>query len=251
MKREPYLDRIGYKGELAVNLEVLKRLHEQHISRIPFENLDIHLGKEISLDERLIYRKVVENYRGGFCYELNSLFNWLLKEIGFKSKIIAARIFDSEGELGPAFDHMCLLVELDQPWLVDVGFGDLFLLPIALKKNEVQSDGRNYFKVEKHANEEYLLLMSAGITGFIQKYTFDAKAQSVANFARLCQDKQTNPNSYFVKHRICTIPTADGRMTLFNQKVIHRKGEQRFEYSIEGEQHFKEILKYHFNLIIE
>jgi N-hydroxyarylamine O-acetyltransferase len=251
MKRQPYLDRIGYQGELAVNLEVLKSLHKQHISSIPFENLDIHLGKEISLDEKLIYKKVVEKYRGGFCYELNSLFNWLLREIGFKSKIIAARIFDSQGELGPAFDHMCLLVEFDQPWLVDVGFGDLFLLPIALTENEVQTDGRNYFKVEKYADNEYVLLMSQGLTGFSQKYTFDRKAQSVSAFAYLCQDKQTNPDSYFVKNKVCTRPTAEGRITLFNQKLIHRKKEQRFEYYIEGEQYLKDILKYHFNLIIE
>jgi N-hydroxyarylamine O-acetyltransferase len=146
---------------------------------------------------------------------------------------------------------MCLLVEFDQPWLVDVGFGDLFLLPIALTENEVQTDGRNYFKVEKYADNEYVLLMSQGLTGFSQKYTFDRKAQSVSAFAYLCQDKQTNPDSYFVKNKVCTRPTAEGRITLFNQKLIHRKKEQRFEYYIEGEQYLKDILKYHFNLIIE
>jgi len=78
------------------------------------------------------------------------LFHCLLRELGFESKIIEARIYDGEGVRGPPFDHMCLLAELDQPWLADVGFGDLFLQPIALQADTIQTDGRNYFKIEKN-----------------------------------------------------------------------------------------------------
>jgi N-hydroxyarylamine O-acetyltransferase len=251
MNTQAYLDRIGYKGKREVSLAVLRSLHGQHIFRVPFENLDIHYGKEITLEVTSIYKKVVEKKRGGFCYELNLLFHHLLRELGFESRIIAARIVDSQGVIGPAFDHMCLLVALEQRWLVDVGFGDLFVQPMALQADVIQTDGRNYFKVEKMAVDEYALLMAAGKTHFCRKYTFGTQAQVVSDFAALCQDKQTNPNSYFVRNRVCTKPTRTGRITLFNQKLIHRAGEQKREFFLEDEAQFTEVLREQFDLIIE
>jgi hypothetical protein len=100
----------------------------------PSRTLDIHYGKQITLRSKYIYKKVVEKKRGGFCYELNLLFHGLLRELGFESRIIAARIFDSQGVIGPAFDHMCLLVELEQLWLVDVGLAICFSNPLPCKR---------------------------------------------------------------------------------------------------------------------
>lgn len=250
MNIQAYLDRIGYEGEREVSSAVLQSLHRQHIFSVPFENLDIHYGKEIILEESIIYKKVVEKKRGGFCYELNLVFHGLLRELGFESRIIAARIFDSEGIVGPAFDHMCLLVKLEQLWLVDVGFGDLFLQPLALQADMIQTDGRNYFKAERMAVNEYVLFMSSRKAHFCRKYTFSTQAQVASDFASICQDKQTNPNSYFVRNKVCTKPTRTGRITLFNQKLIHKAGEQKLEYSLESEEQFTEILSKQFDLII-
>jgi N-hydroxyarylamine O-acetyltransferase len=251
MNIQAYLNRIGYTGEREVSLAVLRSLHAQHLFSVPFENLDIHYGKQIALEVSSIYKKVVEKKRGGFCYELNLLFHGLLKELGFESRIIAARIFDSQGVLGPAFDHMCLLVELEQLWLVDVGFGDLFLHPIALQEDIIQTDGRNYFKVERMVLDGYVLLMSSEKTAFCRKYIFDTQAQVVSDFTFLCQDKQTNPNSYFVRNKVCTRPTRTGRITLFNQKLIHKEGEQKQESFLEDEEQFTAVLRKQFDLMIE
>jgi N-hydroxyarylamine O-acetyltransferase len=251
MEIQAYLDRIDYHGKTEANPDVLKRIHEQHVLRVPFENLDIHYGKAIVLEETRIYAKVVENHRGGFCYELNLLFHWLLTQLGFTSKIIAARIINSEGQLGPAFDHMCLLVELPQIWLVDVGFGDLFRRPVLVEANEIQTDGRNYFKVESYAPEEYLLLMSSDKIRFSRKYTFTTQARSASDFAVQCEDKQTNPDSHFVKNRICTRPTPEGRITVYNQKLIHKIGEQTYESIIGEEPEFSEVLKEWFDIVIK
>ena len=250
MNVQAYLDRIGYQGNRKVSLAVLRRLHEQHVFSVPFENLDIHYGREITLEVAGIYKKVVEKKRGGFCYELNVLFHGLLTELGFESRIIAARIVDSEGVTGPAFDHMCLLVQLEQRWLADVGYGDLFLQPVALQEDTIQTDGRNYFKVEKTAVDEYALLMASGKAHFCRKYTFGTQNQAVSDFASLCQDKQTNPDSYFVKNKVCTKPTRTGRITLFNQKLIHKAGEQKLESFLEDEEQFIAILRKQFDLII-
>lgn len=251
MKKQAYLDRISYQGKLELSLEVLCSLHQHHVFNVPFENLDIHYGKEIILEEGAIYKKVVENCRGGFCYELNLLFHWLLTQIGFKSKIIAARIFNSQAELGPAFDHMCILVDHQQSWLIDVGYGDLFLRPIALKEDEIQTDDRNYFKIEKYSASEYGLLMSSDKVEFTRKYAFSTASQPVANFTQLCQYKQTNPDSYFVKNKVCTKPTRDGRITLFNQKLIYKAGEHQSEYPIREDRQLRKILKKEFNVVVE
>jgi N-hydroxyarylamine O-acetyltransferase len=251
MDIQAYLDRISYKGKTETSIEVLRNLLLQHILHVPFENLDIHYGKPINLQVASIYKKVVEKKRGGFCYELNLLFHSLLSKLGFESKIIAARIFDREGIMGPAFDHMCVLVALEQLWLVDVGFGDLFLQPMSLTVDAIQTDGRSYFKVEKIADKEYVLLMSCKHTYFCCKYTFSTQAQDVSDFAPLCEDKQTNPNSYFVKNKVCTLPTPTGRITLLNQKLTLKEGEGKQEHILEDEQQVRAILRKHFNLVIE
>src|SRR5262245_14904037 len=127
-----YLGRVGYDGPVDVTPETLRRLHLAHLLAVPFENLDIHLGRPIVLDVDRIFEKIVRRRRGGFCYELNGLFAWLLGELGFDVELLSAQVLDG-GRLGPEFDHMTLLVEHEGRWLVDVGFGDSFLEPLALE----------------------------------------------------------------------------------------------------------------------
>jgi N-hydroxyarylamine O-acetyltransferase len=107
---------------------------------VPFENLEIHFHGLFDLELSNIYENVVDNYRGGFYYELNYLFNSLLKAVGFSTKIISSRVFDSEGILGPEFDHMPIQVRVDRDYIADVGFGDLFVPPLEIKEG-VQDDG--------------------------------------------------------------------------------------------------------------
>jgi len=122
-----YLHRIHYRGPLAPTAETLRALHLAHHLAVPFENLDIHLGQPIILDEARFYDKIVRRRRGGFCYELNGLFAALLRELGFDVTTLSARVIDTQpGMIGPEFDHLVLLVQLEERWLADVGFGDSF-----------------------------------------------------------------------------------------------------------------------------
>jgi len=93
--------------------------------------------------------------------------------------------------------------------------------------------------------------MSSCKSDFRRKYAFTTQARTVSVFASLCQDKQTHPDSYFVKNKVCTRPTRTGRITLFNQKLIHKAEHQKLEYLIEDEEQFKQILRKHFDLLIE
>jgi arylamine N-acetyltransferase len=127
-----YLRRMLYSGPLDVSAETLRELHKAHLLTIPFENLDNHVGRRIVLDEEKVIRKLVEERRGGVCYELNGAFCGLLREIGFDVSMLAAGVARDEGGFDPPFDHLTLMVNLDQRWLADVGFGDSFREPLLL-----------------------------------------------------------------------------------------------------------------------
>jgi N-hydroxyarylamine O-acetyltransferase len=114
MNTTSYLERIGYYGPLSPTAETLRRLHVAHLMSVPFENLSIHLGEPIVLEDAALFDKVVAHRRGGFCYELNGLFAWLLRALGFRVTMLAAEVRNARGEWGAPFDHMALLVTIEE-----------------------------------------------------------------------------------------------------------------------------------------
>ena len=151
-----YLERINYHGPTAPTAETLRELHRAHMLALPFENLDIHLGREIGHDDERLYAKVVERRRGGFCYELNGAFAALLRDLGFSVKKLAAGVARADGSFGPTFDHMALLVELDMRWLADVGFGEGFREPLRLDEAGEQAQAFGAYRIRQAG--EYRLL---------------------------------------------------------------------------------------------
>jgi len=245
-----YLARIKYFHSKEINAEYLSGLHQQHLFHIPFENLDIIYGKRFSLDLEQVYEKIVLNRRGGFCYELNYLFHWLLTELGFTPRMISARVINDAGETGPEFDHMAIYVEGDLNYLADVGFGDLFIKPLEFKMDEVQYDGRNYFKIQKQDDEGYLLLMSADGIVFKGEYFFSLKTRTIQEFMVPCIDKQTNPDSHFVKTRICTKFTPEGRWTIRNNQWIETIHKTKSGFQIRSEDELRQLLINKFDIRI-
>src|SRR5215216_6410072 len=105
-----YLDRINYHGAIDPTAAALRELHRAHLLAVPFENLDIHLGRPIVLEQQALFAKIVTRRRGGFCYELNGLFALLLRDLGFDVTLLAAGVARADGSFGPEFDHLTLLV---------------------------------------------------------------------------------------------------------------------------------------------
>src|SRR6218665_2378835 len=126
MRIENYLARINYPDFSTASITSLFKLHQLHVYNIPFECLDIHLDIPITLNVESIYKKVVNYFRGGFCYELNSLFNWLLNQLGYDASIISAQIIN-DNKPGPEKDHMAIHVKHEGNCLLDAGYGDLFI----------------------------------------------------------------------------------------------------------------------------
>src|SRR6202051_1611412 len=145
MDVQAYLQRIDYQGSLTLDIDLLRSLHRAHLFTVPFENLDIPLRREIVCDEGRILRKIVNEKRGGFCYELNGAFGALLRALGFRVTLLSCRVARQDGSYGPEFDHLTLRVDIEEPWLADVGFGDCFLEPLRLRSRlEHEQSGRVY-----------------------------------------------------------------------------------------------------------
>ena len=249
MDKNKYLKRIKFTGNINVDNETLIDLHEHHIMHVPFENIDIHYKKSFDLEFDQVFKKIVDNQRGGFCYELNYLFSNLLNELEFSSKIISSQVFTATGVPGPLYDHMSIYIKTDKEYLADVGFGDLFIRPLEIKEG-VQTDGRSFFKIEKYDAENYLLLMSNDDIDFQKKYIFNLTEVDVECFQPLCFDKQTNPYSYFVQNIICTKPTTTGRVTIFNNKLIETSENGRLETILVDDNDLKDQLAKRFDIVI-
>ncbi len=147
MDSRAYLDRIGYEGSLALSVDTLREIHRRHMLSVPFENLDIGRGREILLNTERFVGKIVGERRGGFCYELNGAFAALLESLGIRVTSLSARVANEQEVLSPEFDHLALLVDLGDPWLADVGFGDNFIEPLRLAGRIEQHDAAGSFRL--------------------------------------------------------------------------------------------------------
>lgn len=236
MNTQSYLKRINYQKPIKADKETLFQLHQAHLYHVPFEDLNIHYDIPIVLRTNDLYEKVVTNQRGGFCYELNGLFRELLKEIGFKTTLIAASVIDKNGVIGHQYDHAALIVDLEnvpngsqERWLVDVGFGgDSFVLPKALKLDVVQKDIHDYYKFEAYNEKQWMLLQSEDGEHFTKQYIFSFEEEELNNFEEQCQLKQIKEDGYFKMNLMCTKATPEGRISIFNNRLTikDRRGKE-------------------------
>ena len=249
MNTEAYLDRINYRGSLAPNAETLRRLHLAHLLTVPFENLSIHYGEPIVLEEEALFDKVVRRRRGGFCYELNGLFAALLRTLGFNVAMLCAGVMNAAGEVSPEFDHMTLLVHLDQRWLADVGFGDLFRVPLLMEPGSEQVQGEDVYRLDAQG-DHFMLMRWDGQGSWKAKYRFGLKACTITDFAAQCHYYQTAPESHFKQGRICTGATTDGRITLSERRLILTTAVDRQERELANESEYAEALRELFGIVL-
>ena len=128
-----YLERIGHGWNVRPDLETLRSLHRAHLEAIPFEALDVQLGRQPSLEPDAIFDKLVGQRRGGWCYEMNGLFGRALERIGFEVVRVSCGVMRHVGGEERMGTHLALLVRLGgEDWLADVGFGSSLVEPIPL-----------------------------------------------------------------------------------------------------------------------
>lgn len=241
---DSYLQRLQLSRPLTTDSKqlLLYELHNRHNFLIPFENLDIILGKYHNLDLASLNNRILQQYRGGYCYELNALFGQLLQTLGFEVTVHNARIWFGSKELFPR-GHQLMTVTTDEGiFLADVGYRNGLIEPIPLRNNTIQQQFSESFRLTQSASGEWLLQK------LIRKqwedlYSFYTVACEPVDFEPLHYYNSHSSDSIFTNTRIVSLKTTEGSISLIdNNLVIFRNG-SRIESSINSHKEYDTILK--------
>jgi N-hydroxyarylamine O-acetyltransferase len=246
-----YLNRIGFEGPLTPSLETLRALHFAHATHIPFENLDVLLGRGIRLDLDSIFQKLVLDRRGGYCFEQNTLFAAVLQELGFAVTKLAARVQMGSSEPRPR-THMLLRVDLREgSYIADVGFGGEGLLhPLPFRQD---GDSEAYevsgWRMRIVAQGQHYTLQSSRPDGWFDLYRFMLEPQAHIDYEVANHYTATHPESRFMLNLVAQLP-GETRLVLVNRNFqeITPAGVQ--EVRIADETMLLEVLQERFGLRI-
>ncbi|MET8242988.1 arylamine N-acetyltransferase [Streptomyces sp. NPDC005202] len=223
---DAYLRRLGVERPAWPTVDVLRELQVRHLQTVPFENLSVHVGEEIVLEEKRLLDKVVGAHRGGFCYELNGAFGALLAALGFDVTLLAARVYGEEGRLGIPYDHLALRVRTVDggDWLADVGFGAFSHSPLAFGERGEQAEPGGTFRIVEAGPD------AAGVRGPAPaveaadldvvrdgkpQYRLEVRPRVLGDFVAGAWWHSTSPASHFTRSLVCSRLTEDGgRITL-------------------------------------
>ena len=266
-----YFRRIGYQGPLAVTANTLRGLHRCHMLSVPYENLSVYYKEEIQLNWEWLFDKVVTQRRGGFCFELNYLFSHLLSYLGFPHSKHASRVWNRKtGLLGPAFDHLFLLVHLGgESWIVDVGLGDSFIQPLRLVQDVEQEMDSGIYRIKTDGEKYFLDVKSRAIVGSATKsstgkieldpgwerrFEFHLTPRTIADFYESCVYHQTSPEAPLTQGRLCTLARSWGRVTLAGEHLITttylgRNAVKKERKELDGEDEVTRVLEKEFGIM--
>ena len=223
MLLDRYFKRIGYDDKPRVDLDTLAALHRCHARAIPYENLDVQLGRTVLMDEAAAFDKLVTRRRGGWCYEMNGLLRWALREIGFRITSLAGAV--QREQHGDRFlgNHLALLVHLDDDYLADVGFGDGLSAPIPLREDEY-TQGALHYRLTRVDNGYWRFVNHPASA--VQSFDFLVAPADANALATQSTWLQTAPQSPFVNHALCFIHRDEGVAMLRNRyfRRIDRAG---------------------------
>lgn len=208
---DTYLERIGFTETPRADLASLRALHRAHLLAIPYENLDVQLGVPVTRDIDHIYEKLVVGRRGGWCYEMNGLFAWALESLGFSLTRLAAGVMRAVRGEAAVGNHLALRVELDTPWLADVGFGDGALEPVPLRPGAYRR-GELEFVLERIDDDWWRFHNHRH--GSAPSFDFTERAAPADLLDRQCELLQTSPESPFTQVAVVQRHVPGGLMVM-------------------------------------
>jgi N-hydroxyarylamine O-acetyltransferase len=225
MNAEAYLARLGVDGLVDVSIEALEDLQRAHLTHIPFENLDVFHRRGVRTDTDWSLDKVVVRGRGGWCYELNGAFAWLLADLGFEVRQLGATVL-LDGKVSPVPDHLTIEVTLDRPYLVDVGFGDSFIRPLPLDGEGPHDGGTGMYSFA--FGEGMTTLRFDGPDGVEPQYRFGRRSFTSDQFEPASHRLQTEPGLRWTQSPFATrlLDGGPDRVTLLRDRIkVRRSGE--------------------------
>lgn len=231
-----YFQRVGFSGAVENNLHTLTAVMRAQLQSVPFENLDVQAGKIVSMVPEDIVNKIVYGKRGGYCYEVNSLFAMALTALGFEYDIIGAR---------PMFypqrrpkTHMVLIVKIGtERWLCDTGFGSFGLrAPIELNQlGQLIKQDNESFMLDK--NERGEIFLKAWVKGeWANQFGFDLQPTEMIDFMLANYYNSTHPDAVFVQRYLVMQQRPDGRTLLSGNQLKQLCGDQETVTEIAADQ---------------
>ncbi len=241
-----YLTRIGYTGPRQATREVLFTLHRAHLLSIPYENLDIHLGERLTLDFEQIFDKIVRRQRGGWCYEMNSLFAWALRELGFDVHLLSGVVNPSSRDEYAVRDHLILLVKSVEGsnYIADVGFGNAFLYPLPFGEGVYTQGGFTFGFCRSDDGYWHFTNQQYSKAGFV----FNLQPYQLSDFGERCHWLQTAPESKFVRMTVCHKMFDDRIITLRGALLYTTTANAMTEHTVQSHDEFVAVLNEIFGL---
>ncbi len=219
-----YFARLGYQGPAKADLPSLQALHAAHLETIPFENVDVLLGRPISLELPVLQNKIVRMRRGGYCFEQNTLFAAALRALGFRVSTLEARVRPPGAASVLPRTHMILQVDIgERAWLADVGFGgDGPLVPVPLDFSISEQAGGSYRVVQE---DDIRVLQLQRRNAWRDLYSFTLTPAYPIDFKVANHFTSTYPQSPFVKTLTVQIVTPDARHVLRGRTYTIQRGD--------------------------
>ncbi|MCC6131377.1 MAG: arylamine N-acetyltransferase [Acidobacteria bacterium] len=221
---DAYLARIGFSGSRDACLEVLEGLHECHAGTVPFENLDVRLGRPILLDLASLESKLVGARRGGYCFEQNTLFAAVLSALGFEVATLEARVRPPGAASVLPRTHMVLGVRVgEKAFLADVGFGgDGPLWPVPMDGTVSSQPGADLRVVEEGT---WRVLQSGKGGTWTDLYAFSGEPVFPVDYEVANHFTSTHPRSKFVRSLTVQLSTREARYILRGRSyTVKREG---------------------------
>lgn len=246
-----YLERIKYDGPVDGSAETLAALQECHLHTVPYENLDILNRRPLSLEIEDLIEKIVVRGRGGYCFELNALFGWLLRELGYPVTDFVARFWRDEPNLPPKQRHHVLKVEAQGSfYLCDVGVGGIVpRRPIEMIEGIAHQQGDESYRLERDRDYGWVLCeLYHGKWRWLYSFTEERKLPK--DFIMATYWCENAPDSIFIKDAMVAIRTREGRNTIAGEqfRIFTSDGLQTFVPQTEEE--YNEALRTYFGIVI-
>ncbi|MEV5609630.1 arylamine N-acetyltransferase [Streptomyces sp. NPDC052225] len=246
---DAYLARTGFTGDLKPDTETLHALHRAHVAAIPFENLEMMLGRPVLLDLPALQDKLVRRRRGGYCYEHNLLFAALLERIGFSVTGLGARVRLGTSSVRPV-THMLTRVSTGEgeEWLCDVGFGAAGLRgPIPLRDGAQVRQGVWEFGLAKEGDDLWVL-RSLRPEGWRDLYAFTLEERHPVDYIVLNHYTSTHTRSTFIRRPVVQYAAKDARRLLTGSDlVVEYANGDRTERTVQAGE-LKEVLDREFGI---
>ena len=216
---QDYLKRIGFDEPVNIDLATLSALQTAHMTAVPFENVAIWRGEQVRTDVEWSIPKIVERGEGGWCFELNGAFAALLASLDFEVHHLgAAVLLDGPNQV---IDHLTLEVLLDEPYLVDVGFGESFIRPLRLNDRSPQDGGTGQFQfIDSSHGLTLTKLDNEGIP--TPQYRFRRVAHELSDFDEASDRLQSDKTLHWSTKPMATrlIDGGPERVTLLQDRLL-------------------------------